>query len=222
MSNPWQAIRQALRRRSGSAGRYTGLEIDSAAIARGDYKQHLGGGSESWEQRGLFQLRLLQSRGLSPGSTLLDIGCGPMRAGAHFVRYLEAGRYVGFDYNASFVEAARFVIAEQGLADKSPAVLRLQDFDFRSLNRRFDFAIAFSVLNHCDHVQRELFLRNIRDGLAPGAQLYVSHAGWMNEAHLALAGLRIRHNFDAAELKLEENGWDSREEVLPLYELAPA
>ncbi len=203
------------------AGKYTSLQLDDAAIARGDYKLHLGGGSEGWDARGLFQLHLLRAHGLEPSSTLLDIGCGPLRAGLHFIRYLDAGNYQGFDYNASFVAAGQQLIAEHGLADKRPSVATLADFDFQGVERLFDYGLAFSVLNHCNEAQRKLFFANIGRCLAPGAKLFISHARWLKEADLAPARLSILKRFDAADLNLSNYGWPAPEQrsVCPIYEL---
>jgi SAM-dependent methyltransferase len=203
------------------AGKYSNVELDETAIQRGDYKRYLGGGSESWDSRGLFQLNLLQSRGLKPSSTLLDIGCGPLRAGLHFIRYLAAGNYCGFDYNKSFISVCQRVIEENDLAGKLPTVLTLTGFDMTTIGREFDYAIAFSVLNHCNEAQRKLFLMNIGRRLAPGGKLFISHARWLMEDDIARAGLQVRHRFEAAEFDLSKYGWPSSEQrtVCPIYEL---
>ena len=218
------AFRSRTTGRSGAndaAGKYTNLVLDEAAIARGDYREHLGGGSETWDARGRFQLDLLRSRGLEPSSTLLDIGCGPLRAGMHFIRYLNANHYCGFDYNASFVTAARRIIAEHGLADKRPSVTVLADFDLTAADRLFDYAIAFSVLNHCNEAQRRLFFANIGRCLAPGAKLFISHARWLTDADLAPARLAVLKRFEATDLDLAGYGWPAKEQrsVCPIYEL---
>jgi cyclopropane fatty-acyl-phospholipid synthase-like methyltransferase len=164
---------------------------------------------------------LLRSRGLEPSSTLLDIGCGPLRAGVHFIRYLDSGNYFGFDYNTSFVAAAQQVVADNHLADKRPSIVALADFDFGSVNRRFDFAIAFSVLNHCSDAQRKLFFMNIGRCLVPGAKLFISHARWLAEADLVPARLVVLKRFEVSDLDLGSFGWPVPEQrsVCPLFEL---
>ena len=203
------------------AGKYTNLEFDDAAIESGEYKRHLGGGSETWDSRGLFQLDLLRSRGLDPTSKLLDVGCEPLRAGLHFIRYLNAGNYYGFDYNKSFVAAGQRLIAEHDLTGKQPSIVALADFDLGGVERAFDYAIAFSVLNHCNEAQRQLFFAHIGRCLAPGAKLVISHARWLKEADLARARLVVRHCFETSELDLSRYGWPLSEQrtVCPIYEL---
>lgn len=215
------ALKSLSKVKGAAAGKYTDLVLDGNAIARGEYKQHLGGGSEGWDARGRFQLELLRAGGLQTSSNLLDIGCGPLRAGVHFIRYLNAGHYYGFDYNLSFVEAARRLIAEHGLEEKRPTVVALANFELKSIDRMFDHAIAFSVLNHCNEAQRSLFFANIGRCLAPAAKLFISHANWLKEEDLAPARLVILRRFEAADLNLGQYGWPPEEQrsVCPIYEL---
>lgn len=215
------ALKGLAKLKGAAAGKYTNLVLDETAIARGDYKQHLGGGVEGWEARGRFQLELLRAGGLQKSSNLLDIGCGPLRAGVHFIRYLDAGHYYGFDYNPSFVATAHRLIAENGLEEKRPTVAAIADFDLKSIDRTFDHAIAFSVLNHCSEAQRNLFFANIERCLAPTAKLFISHARWLKEADLAPARLVILRRFEAADLNLGQYGWPPEEQrsVCPIYEL---
>lgn len=44
-----------------------------------------------------FQVGLLQRLGLPRSASLLDYGCGPLRAGLRIIRYLDANKYVGFE-----------------------------------------------------------------------------------------------------------------------------
>ena len=214
----WVAPRDA---RKANGGKYSKIQLDDETIERGAYKKCLGGGAEKWESRGLFQLSLLRTAGMLPSSRLLDVGCGPIRAGVHFISFLNVGNYYGVDYNNSFIKAASLLIAEKGLSDKHPTLRVVSDFDFSDLNQQFDFVNVFSVLNHCDRQQRRLFFQNIPNLLALDARLFITHAGWLAKAHLRLGGLRIIKRFDASELQLEKYGWSEPEQraVCPIYEL---
>lgn len=44
-----------------------------------------------WEEMGQRQLEFLVEQGLGPCDDLLDVGCGSLRGGVHFIRYLEQG-----------------------------------------------------------------------------------------------------------------------------------
>jgi hypothetical protein len=102
---------------------YDKVVLDDHDIREGVYKRCFGGGVQEWDRRGLFQLHLLQARGLRRDSRLLDIGCGPLRAGVHFIHFLEPGNYCGIDYNISFIKAARQIVAHSNdLEDRSPVL----------------------------------------------------------------------------------------------------
>jgi len=85
-----RAVRNRLERLGWLSRRtYDHIVVRPADIQQGAYKAHLGGGAEAWDRRGEFQLHFLQQAGLQPQHRLLDIGCGPLRAGQFFIRYLE-------------------------------------------------------------------------------------------------------------------------------------
>ncbi len=77
------------------------LSADDIAIGR--HRRRIGG--RNWEQRGLLQFEFLVAQGLEPGHSLLDVGCGPLRAGVHFVEFLEPGHYYGIDINETLLDA---------------------------------------------------------------------------------------------------------------------
>ena len=56
-----------------------------------------------------------------PHHRLLDIGCGALRGGVHFVRYLEDGNYAGLDVNRSLIAAGHRELQSAGLHEKGCA-----------------------------------------------------------------------------------------------------
>ncbi len=191
---------------------------------RGDcYKQLLGGGAEGWRARGAFQLELLIDRGLTEASSCLDLGCGPLRAGVHVIRHLAPGGYFGIDANRSFIDAARDIVRRNGLEDKQPVLQWSEDFTLAGPSRRFGYAIAFSVLNHCDEAARASFFRNVPGYLEPHGRLIISHAGWLGEERFRPAGLRVSAVITGADYDLGSYGWTEVEQasVFPILELTP-
>lgn len=77
--------------------RYTDLRV------RSDPQQAIGG---HWEALGKLQFDYLVANGLKPGHRLLDIGCGTLRGGRHFIRYLAPGGYTGIDISNGRSRAA--------------------------------------------------------------------------------------------------------------------
>jgi len=208
------------RKRRHPLGKYSEVKLDDTAISRGEYKRYLGGGAEHWDARGAFQLELMVSLGLKPHSPFLDIGCGPLRAGVHFIRFLECKNYAGIDSNESFIRAAELSVdSDEQLRRKQPRLELVQDFDFLQYDLvGFDFALAFSVLNHAGHLQRELFLSNLGSALNPGGKAVVTHAKWLKPHHLAGKGLRKTQKLNSEDLEFEiqRYGW-RRDEIFPVY-----
>ena len=96
--------------------RYGGRLTDEQ-ISAGRHRESVGG---AWHEIGRLQHGYLLATGLKPSSYLLDVGCGALRGGVHFVRYLEPGHYYGIDVNESLLRAALVKeLPEAGLADRS-------------------------------------------------------------------------------------------------------
>jgi len=128
-----------------------------------------------WDYLGQLQLDYLVERGLEPRHHLLDVGCGPLRAGVHFVRYLEPGHYAGVDIRPELLEAARVVeLPRHGLEHKEPALLASNRFEFGKLGRTFDFAIAQSVFTHLSLNAIIRCLVEMGRVLRPGGKFYAT------------------------------------------------
>lgn len=109
------------------------------------YKEAVGG---LWEEIGKLQFDYLVKHGLEPHHYFLDVGCGSMRGGRHFVRYLEPKHYYGIDADDNLLEAGKDVLRIENLLYKEPVLVKMHDFDFVSLGQKFDYALAQSVFTH--------------------------------------------------------------------------
>lgn len=150
-----------------------GRQLTDQEIARRDHRSFVGG---RWDEIGELQFRFLRQRGLQPGHRLLDVGCGALRGGVHFIRYLEPGHYHGIDMNASLIRAGREVeLVEAGLHDRNPHLLVDAGFDFAKFNATFHFALAVSVFTHLPVNSIERCLVNMAGVLAPGGRFYATY-----------------------------------------------
>lgn len=122
-----------------------GRQLTAADIRAQAHREMVGG---LWDEMGLLQLEFLKNQGLQPGEALLDVGCGALRGGIHFIRFLETGRYYGLDINASLIKAGELELKQAGLADKEPHLLVTDKFEARRFGRRFKYALAQSVFTH--------------------------------------------------------------------------
>ena len=186
-----------------------------------EYKKIVGSSSTTWEGAGHFQLHLLRM-GLERSSRLLDIGCGPGRGSEHFIDFLDASNYLGMDRNPSFIRACQSMVVKKGFASKEPRFEVAKNFQFETRDRKFDFAIAFSVLQYCPPELRREFFRQIQSQLHVGGKLYVSHAHWFSKSQYAEGGLTLTRRIDQEAFDLSEFGWTSRANgarVFPILEL---
>jgi len=150
--------------------RYT-RQLTAEEIAQGVHRGFVGG---FWDEIGQLQFDCLVRQGLRPHHQLLDVGCGCLRGGLHFIRYLDAGGYCGLDINPSLIEAAHRELDAAGLAAKAPQLLVDDAFEAGRFGRRFDYAIALSLFTHLhnNHVVR--CLARVAEVLAPGGSFFAT------------------------------------------------
>ena len=100
---------------------------------------------------GQLQFNFMVSAGLEPRHAMLDVGCGTLRGGRHFIDYLDPGRYTGIDISPKAIEFGHTLVAEEGLAEKRPRLLLNEEkrLDFSEFDgEAFDFILAHSVFTH--------------------------------------------------------------------------
>lgn len=113
-----------------------------------NYRAAAGPG-ELYDKLGALQFNLMTILGLRERHTLLDIGCGSLRAGRLFIMYLTAGNYFG-------VEPVKWMVAEaienevsQELGHrKQPHFYFSGKFDLTYFPHSFDYLLACSVFSH--------------------------------------------------------------------------
>ena len=111
-----------------------------------------------WEEIGKLQFDFLVSNGLQPHHRLLDIGCGTLRGGRHFIKYMNAGNYSGIDISPKAIDSGKQLVEQEGLSEKQPklVVSRNKDLRFKEFDGRvFDYLIAQSVFTHLkpEHIE---------------------------------------------------------------------
>lgn len=135
------------------------------------YENAIGG---MWEEIGRLQFDFLVAEGLEPTDSLLDVGCGSLRGGLHFIRYLERGHYCGVDRDRELLLAGSKLVKDKRLTEKEPRLVQMGDFSFQSLGSRFDYALAQSVFTHLSLNEIIRCLVGIDAVLEPGARFYAT------------------------------------------------
>ncbi len=161
-----------------------GRELSEDEVAADAHRDFVGG---RWQEIGRLQFDFLVARGLRPRDILVDIGCGPLRGGIHFIHYLEPGHYYGIDRNASLLEAGlRLELSAAAVGPEGQAIdlrgrippghlLHSTRFEFERLGVRADYALAQSVFTHVPLNSVRLCLANLAPWMKPGASFYASY-----------------------------------------------
>lgn len=171
------------------------------------HRRYVGG---MWDIIGPLQLAFMVEQGLEPRHCLLDIACGSLRGGAHFIRYLEPGNYLGLDKDAGLIEAGVAKELEAGLPDeKGPEFVVSDAFEFSRFSKQPDYSIAQSLFTHIRSEAILLCLGNLRRFVEAGHTCYATffESGSVIEPDYS-------HSFSLAAYPVsemqrfgEENGW---------------
>lgn len=133
--------------------------------------------------KGRAQLEIMAALGLKPHHRLLEMGCGALRAGVHFIQYLEKGNYWGLEKDEMSLRAGiQYELAVNGLMTKWPHFLLDDRFNLDHLpaaeqsseeRSLFDFVVFFAVLKPTLRGLWEPALRNAHDRLAPKGRVVI-------------------------------------------------
>ena len=128
-------------------------ELAPGYVAPGvDHRVWVGGtagSDEDFRESCKFQLGFMIDQGLKRDSVLLDLGCGCLRAGIHFIDYLDKEKYLGLDISEYVVKAGIMHELESGVyEEKKPEFIITNDFDCSAFSKKADFIIANSLFTH--------------------------------------------------------------------------
>lgn len=138
---------------------------------------HRGAVGGLWDQLGQLQFNYLRRKGLLPDMRLLDMGCGCLRGGVHFIRYLNAGNYYGMDLSQSLLDAGYDVeLKEADLQDRMPRknLRQSSSFDAAAFGTTFDAGLAISLFTHLPLNHIRLCLTRLTDAMRPGSCFYAT------------------------------------------------
>ena len=128
-----------------------------------------------WSEHQQMQLSFLQRNGFTSSSTVLDIGCGPMRLGSALIPLLKDGWYYGQDINPATITFGEEVLREAGIPEQAPYTLFASDqFDFAPVHRPVQIAFANSVFSHLTLNSVFTTLLQLQTVLGPTGVLYAT------------------------------------------------
>jgi SAM-dependent methyltransferase len=146
--------------------------LSDAEIAAGRHRLWVG---SKWTVMGPMQRDFLVAQGLRPEHRLLDVGCGALRAGIHFVEYLQPGHYYGIDINRTVLDAGYERELPERLRERLPRDhLRATDRFDCDFGVAFDYAIAQSLFTHISLNHIRLCLYRVARQLRPEGRFYAT------------------------------------------------
>ena len=181
-------------------------QLSESDLLKNKHRDLIGG---RWDEIGRLQYDFLLSKGLQSDSTLLDIGCGCLRGGIHFIKYLEAGKYYGLDVNASLIKAAQREIELARLQNKQPHLLVTDKFEIDKFQQQFDFMLSISLFTHLPMNIIIRCLSEAKKNLAPLGKYYATFFIAPTSAHIAPithypGGMTSYYDSDPFHYSLEE------------------
>ncbi|XP_009602005.1 uncharacterized protein LOC107771689 [Nicotiana tabacum] len=142
-------------------------------------EEHHSNYGEPWAGgRDVFEF-LAESAHLTPDSQVLEIGCGTLRVGLHFIRYLNPKHFHCLERDElSLMAAFRYELPAQGLLNKRPLIVRGEDMDFSKFGSgtMYDLIYASAVFLHMPDKLVWVGLERLAGKLKPlEGRIFVSH-----------------------------------------------
>lgn len=123
----------------------------------------------NYDLLGALQFTLMIELGLREWHSLLDIGCGSLRAGRLLIPYLRAGGYHGLEPEKWVVDQGiRFELGRDVRRVKRPVFRQNADFRLTPFGRSFDYILAQSIFTHAAGWQIRRCVAEAAQTLAPG------------------------------------------------------
>uniref|UniRef100_A0A2P2KUW3 Uncharacterized protein LOC105131300 n=1 Tax=Rhizophora mucronata TaxID=61149 RepID=A0A2P2KUW3_RHIMU len=141
-------------------------------------EEHHSNYGEPWAGgRDVFEF-LAESTHLAPDSRVLEIGCGTLRVGLHFIRYLRPEHFHCLERDElSLMAAFRYELPSQGLLHKRPLIVRGENMDFTHFGSVvYDLIYASAVFLHMPDDLVWIGLERLVSKLKPyDGRIVVSH-----------------------------------------------
>jgi hypothetical protein len=137
------------------------------------YRAYVGP-PEDYDLAGAMCFNLLTAIGLRQHHTLLDVGCGSLRAGRFLMPYLNEANYIGVEPNGWLIEdGIKREIGQDLINIKKPQFI-VSDSLKGSNIKNIDFALAQSVFSHAGKPIIINWLKEIHEALSESGCLFAS------------------------------------------------
>jgi SAM-dependent methyltransferase len=180
------------------------LHEGEEGILKLGHREYVGG---MWDQIGKLQFNFMVEQGLRPAHCFLDIGCGCLRGGRYFIKYLDKGNYLGIDKENKLIEIG--ITKEVGdyvYKDKEPQFVVSDCFEFEKFSKKPQFSLAHSLFTHLNQPDIKLCLSNLRKFIDNKHVLFATFF----EGHSG-KNVKISHSlkgFNYSRREMERFGYD--------------
>lgn len=184
-------------------------EDERELIKQAGHRNFVGG---QWGKIGRLQFDFLVSQGLEPDHVFLDVGCGALRGGRHFIKYLDPGNYLGIDLHQELLDAgAEKEVGEEMMEEKRPELIASSDFEFERFAKRPDFALAQSLFTHLNPDDISHCLRKLSAVANPGCVFWTTFRTGDSSNNPEQSGSKLPFRYSPEELASygAESGWDT-------------
>ncbi|WOH03811.1 hypothetical protein DCAR_0623211 [Daucus carota subsp. sativus] len=142
-------------------------------------EEHHSNYGEPWAGgRDVYEF-LAEAAHLTPESRVLEIGCGTLRVGLHFIRYLDPEHFHCLERDElSLMAAFRYELPSQGLLHKRPLIVKGEDMDFSKFGSgvMYDLIYASAVFLHMPDKLVWVGVERLAAKLKQGeGRIFVSH-----------------------------------------------
>ena len=169
--------------------RHTDLRVKT------DPKTAIGG---MWEEIGQLQFEFLRDKNLQPHHKMLDLGCGTLRGGRHFVKYLDKGNYYGIDISPKAIAYAKKLVKEEKLSAKRPHLFISKNKNLKFLEfsgRKFNYILAQSVFSHLKPEHIEECFANIGSIMFDDSSFYFTYNQGKEYKQFDIKGFKYPFSF---------------------------
>ena len=140
-----------------------------------DTNAHRGYVGGMWEEIGQVQIDFMVRQGLKPDDVFVDVACGSLRAGRHFISYLNPTNYLGLDHNQWLIDAGlKHEISKQARKEKLPEFVVSDSFEFSQFTKWPNFGLAQSLFSHLTPDDIRQCLGNLKDSMQPGGRFFAT------------------------------------------------
>ena len=188
-----------------------GRQLTDDELRSKAHREVVGG---AWEEIGRLQFDFFERQGLRPEHYLLDVGCGSLRGGIHFARFLDEAHYYGVDIRRLAAGGRTAGAAQRGSGAERPQFAVSDRFNVVQFGRRFDFALAQSLFTHLpfNHIVRCLI--EVGEVILSGGTFFATFFEAPQPGHLAAiahpGGAATHYDQDPYHQSWEEMQWLAR------------